>query len=197
MNTSHHKSIGIAVAGLLTALLFGGNLHAETPRPIEFNRDIRPILADNCYACHGPDKGKRKADLRLDTEEEAFADHDGKRPIVPGKPDKSELFRRISAEADEERMPPAKAGRKLSQQQIHLIRQWIEQGGKWQKHWSLMPPVRVQPPAANNKTWPANDIDRFILAKLNSEKVEPSPVADRRTLIRRLSFDLTGLPPTA
>ena len=113
---------------------------------VEFNRDIRPIVADNCFACHGPDKSQRKASLRLDSEEEALADRGGYQAIAPGRPEKSELVRRITAEDVKERMPPAKSGKKLTQPQIELLRRWIEQGSKWQKHWSLIPPRRPQLP---------------------------------------------------
>ena len=172
---------------------------AEAPhgvRRVEFNRDIRPILAENCFACHGPDKNQRKAKLRLDREEDARADRGGYQAITPGKPDKSELYHRITADNVKERMPPAKTGKKLTSVQIDLMRRWIEQGSKWQKHWSLIPPQRPELPRVRNRAWPINAIDRFILARLEQEGLQPSPEADKRTLLRRLSFDLTGLPPT-
>src|SRR5207245_2320833 len=152
------------------------------------------ILADNCFACHGPDKNQRKASLRLDSEEEALADRGGYQAIAPGRPEKSELVRRITAEDVKERMPPAKSGKKLTQPQIELLRRWIEQGSKWQKHWSLIPPRRPQLPKVSIP-WQVNAIDFFILARLEQEGLQPSPEADQRTLLRRLSFDLTGLPP--
>jgi mono/diheme cytochrome c family protein len=186
----------LVVIGLALLLLSTVPGFAEGPAAVEFNRDIRPILADNCFACHGPDKNQRKAGLRFDTEEGAFADRDGAKAIVPGKPGESELFRRISAPNEKERMPPAKFGKKLSQRQVDLLRRWIEQGAKWQKHWSLLPPARPDLPPVRDGAWVRNPIDRFILARLEQEGLAPSPEADRRTLIRRLSFDLTGLPPT-
>src|SRR5438105_5264030 len=130
---------------------------------IEFNRDIRPLLADNCFACHGPDKNQRKANLRLDSEEEALADRGGYQAITPGQPQKSELFLKITAEDVKERMPPAKSGKKLTKRQIELFRRWIEQGGKWQKHWSLIPPQRPLVPKVSDSPWPVNAIDSFIL----------------------------------
>jgi hypothetical protein len=163
---------------------------------VEFNRDIRPILAENCFACHGPDKNQRKAHLRLDREEDALADRGGYQAITPGKPDKSELYHRITAESAKEHMPPAKSGKKLTPTQIELVRRWIQQGSKWQKHWSLIPPQRPTLPPVSNRAWPINGIDRFILARLEQEGLQPSPEADKRTLFRRLSFDLTGLPPS-
>jgi hypothetical protein len=153
-------------------------------------------LSDNCFQCHGPDKAKRKAKLRLDTEEGAFADRDGYQAIVPGNPGKSEVIRRITSEDDSERMPPAASARKLTGRQIELIRRWIEQGAKWQKHWAFLPPGRPIPPTLKNRAWPRNPIDIFVLQRLEREGLAPSPEADRTTLIRRVTLDLTGLPPT-
>src|SRR5437763_10602418 len=166
-------------------------------RKVDFNRDIRLILSDNCFACHGPDKNQRKADLRLDTEEGAFADRGGYRPIVAGKADQSELYLRITAPegGEKKRMPPAKFGKKLTEHQIALVKRWIEQGAKWQKHWSRIAAKRPEQPAVKDSSWPVNAIDRFLLARLEEEGLKPSAEADKRTLIRRLAFDLTGLPP--
>jgi hypothetical protein len=165
------------------------------PRVVEFNRDIRPILSNNCFACHGPDKNQRKADLRLDLEKEAFADLGGYRAIVPGKPGDSELYLKITAEEVADRMPPKKFGKTLTRRQIDLIRRWIEQGAHWEKHWSLLAPRRPALPEVSDRAWPLNAVDYFIRARLDREGLRPSPEADRRTLLRRLSFDLTGLPP--
>jgi hypothetical protein len=184
------------LAILCVALCLPSSAAAEPlPAVVEFNRDIRPILSDNCYTCHGPDKARRKANFRLDTEEGAFADRGDHRVLVPGDPGKSELFRRITAD-DGERMPPAKSARSLSGRQIDLVRRWIEQGAKWQKHWSLLPPTRPRLPPVKNVSWPHNGIDHFILARLEQEGLTPSPEADRVTLLRRVTLDLTGLPPT-
>ncbi|MBI1915380.1 MAG: DUF1553 domain-containing protein [Planctomycetes bacterium] len=169
---------------------------APTRPQVEFNRDIRPILSDTCFACHGPDKAKRKADLRLDTEDGAFADRGGYRPLVPGKPEQSELYQRITAALPSERMPPARSGRKLTTKQIELIRHWIEQGAKWQKHWAFLPPRREPLAKVRNTTWGRNGIDAWVLERLEREGLSPSPEADRATLIRRVTLDLTGLPPT-
>jgi hypothetical protein len=166
------------------------------PQPVEFNRDIRPILSENCFSCHGPDQARRKARLRLDTEVGAFADLGGRRVLVPGKLEESELFRRITATEDEERMPPAHSGRKLTPRQVDLLRRWIEQGAKWQKHWSLVPPQRPVIPTVAKPARVHSPIDTFVLARLEREGLSPSPEADRITLIRRLSLDLLGLPPT-
>lgn len=170
---------------------------ARLPPTVEFNRDIRPILSDNCYACHGPDKNARKAALRLDTEEGALGKGDGTPVIIAGKPEQSELFRRITAHEEKERMPPARFGKKLTSRQIDLVRRWIEQGAKWQKHWSLLAIQRPTAPPVDKKWGARNPIDQFILARLEQEGMTPTDEADRRTLARRLAFDLTGLPPTS
>ena len=193
----HLVFLGLAVTGLSSLPAPEARADAPIPSVVEFNRDIRPILSDNCFACHGPDKNQRKADLRLDTEEGAFADRGDSRPIVPGKPDQSELIRRVTAKAKGERMPPAKFGKQLTPRQVALLRRWIEQGAKWEKHWSRIPPKRPLLPALppGTRDGSVNPIDHFILARLAEEELPPSPEADKRTLIRRLSFDLTGLPP--
>jgi hypothetical protein len=165
---------------------------------VEFNRDIRPILSENCYACHGPDPGARKTALRFDTEEGSKAElHSKGRAIVPRDPAASELFQRITSNSKAMRMPPAYAGKpKLSDHEIELIRQWIEQGAKWQKHWAFIPPKRLPLPEVHDKSWPKNPIDYFVLSRLEQENLRPSPEADKATLLRRVSFDLTGLPPS-
>jgi hypothetical protein len=185
------------LAGLACAVLsvpaFG---QAQPPAKVEFNHDIRPILSNTCFACHGPDNNRRKADLRLDREADVLAERDGHRVIVPGKPAASELYRRITSADPAERMPPRKLKKDLTPQQIDLVRRWIEQGAKYQPHWSLLAARRAEPPAVKNASWPRNPIDRFILARLEKEGLAPSAEADRRTLVRRLSLDLRGLPPT-
>ena len=182
----------VALLGL-TAIAAG----AELPQKIEFNRDIRSILSDNCYACHGPDKNKRKADLRLDQEDGgAFLEHKGKFPIVAGNDAKSELILRITSADPDVHMPPPDFGKKLTDRQIDLLRRWIEQGAKWQALWSFIPPQRSALPEVKNAAWCRNPIDRFVLARLESEGLKPSPEAEKTTLIRRLYLDLLGLPPT-
>src|SRR5579872_3874995 len=139
--------------------------NAGAAEPISFNRDIRPILADKCYACHGPDKNQRKANLHFDTEDAARADLGGRKAIVPGKIDESELVRRITAQ-DQTHMPPEKSGKKLSKEQIDLLTRWIEQGAKWEKHWSLIAPKRPAVPNVDDKEWSRQAIDAFIYARL-------------------------------
>ncbi len=171
-------------------------VHAAPPSGgVEFNRDIRPIFSDRCYTCHGPDQANRKSKLRLDTEAGAKADLSGHFGIVPGDPAKSEVIRRITA-GEDLRMPPAWAGTaRLSEREISLLTRWIEQGAVWQKHWSFIPPVRRELPAVSEPNWPKNAIDYFVLSRLDREGLKPSEEADRRTLIRRVTLDLTGLPP--
>jgi hypothetical protein len=185
---------GILVICLVSQVSGQGN-SGNKPAPVEFNRDIRPILSNACFVCHGPDNNLRKAKLRLDQEKDVLKDRDGYRILVPGKPDKSELYLRISHADIKQRMPPAKHRIHLTKQEIELIRRWIEEGGKYENHWSLIAAKRHKPPEVKDQAWPRNAIDRFILARLEREGMQPSPQADKRTLIRRLAFDLTGLPP--
>lgn len=178
----------LTVAILLTT---ANIVHAQQPRKIEFNRDIRPILSNNCFVCHGPDNNLRKAKLRLHDEKDAHA-----KVIEKGKPATSELYRRLITDDPNEKMPPAKSNKQLTKVEIQLIREWIEQGASYELHWSLIAPRNHEVPSVKNVAWAKNDIDRFVLAKLDKEGVAPSPEADARALIRRLYFDLTGLPPT-
>ena len=192
--------IGPALA-LLLVLFLGLDAMADEPsaRPIDFNREIRPILSNRCYACHGPDAGKRKGvskPFRLDTEEGAFADLGGYFAIVRGKPDESELIQRVSSEDPNEVMPPPKHGQKLPDREIQRLVEWTKQGAPYAKHWSYVKPSRPSLPEVKTQGWARNPIDRFILARIEKEGLTPSPEADRNTLIRRVSLDLTGLPPT-
>lgn len=191
---------------LLSFLFFGWALPsrdaiavqtAASPGRIDFNRDIRPILSDKCFACHGPDALNKKIKLRLDSEAAATADLGrGRRAIIPGDLEHSQLVRRITASDETMRMPPVDSGRKLTDAEIKLLVEWIGQGAKWQQHWAFIPPVKPQLPSVKNAAWPKNAIDYFVLAKLESEGLQPAPEADHATLLRRVSFDLTGLPPT-
>ncbi|MDA0837573.1 MAG: PSD1 and planctomycete cytochrome C domain-containing protein [Planctomycetota bacterium] len=177
-------------------LLFSSALIAESAGEIEFNRDIRPVLSDRCFQCHGPDQKKRKANLHLGIESSAKSDRKGKFVILPGKPDQSELVRRISSDDPDERMPPAKSGHSLTNKEIDLLKEWVAQGAKWQMHWSMIKPERSPLPAVKGKEWPKNPIDYFVLKKIENIGLPPAGGASKETLIRRVSFDLTGLPPT-
>jgi hypothetical protein len=159
---------------------------------IDFDRAIRPILADNCFACHGPDEKKRLADLRLDTKAGAFAKTG---LIVPGDSAKSRLYQRVSSDKASFRMPPAYSGHTLTPQQIASIKSWIDEGAVWETHWSYVAPRRPDPPKVQGN-WTRNPIDAFILDRLEREGLKPSPETERATLLRRVTFDLTGLPPT-
>ncbi|MEM9346052.1 MAG: PSD1 and planctomycete cytochrome C domain-containing protein [Planctomycetota bacterium] len=161
---------------------------------ISFNRDIRPILSENCFFCHGPDKNHQEADLRLDFFEPATRDLGGYQAIVPGDREESETWHRIIDKDDP--MPPAKSHKKLTKEQIDLIGRWIDQGANYEAHWSYTKVAKPDPPEVKNEQWVGNTIDRFILAELEARGIEPSPQADKRTLLRRVTFDLTGLPPT-
>ncbi len=158
---------------------------------LEYNRDIRPILADKCFACHGPDSAARKADLRLDQREVAVE----MAAIMPGKPDESEMIRRILSTDPGERMPPAETKKSLTKEEQQKLADWIKQGAKYQLHWSFIPPKRPELPKVKNKGWVRNPIDAFVLEKLEAAGLQPAPEADRRTLARRASLDITGLPP--
>jgi len=167
------------------------------PGRVDFNREIRPIFSDHCYACHGPDERTRKAGLRLDQQDEAFKTlKSGHRAIVPGDVSKSELVARIVTHDADDLMPPSKGGKPLSAQQIATLRRWVEQGAEWKGHWAYIKPQRPQPPKVRNSSWVRNDIDAFVAAKIESKQLEPSPEADKPRLLRRVSLDLTGLPPT-
>jgi len=165
---------------------------------VDFARDVRPILSDKCFFCHGPDENHREAGLRLDLESQAFSEHDGIVPFVAGDLDASEAWRRISADDPDEVMPPPKANKSLTAAEKETIRKWIESGAEWMAHWSFRPPEAAPAPGVKPewKSHVRNDIDRYVLAELEGSGLEPSPEASRRTLIRRVTFDLTGLPPT-
>ncbi len=163
---------------------------------IQFNRDILPILADKCFACHGPDDSHRKADLRLDTHEGSLADLGGYAAVAPGAPGKSELLTRITTDDEDDLMPPPDTGKQLNADEKKLLRDWIAQGGVYEAHWAYIPPTRPVVPSVSDRAWPSGAIDWFIMARLESENLLPSPQADPATLARRLHFDLTGLPPS-
>jgi mono/diheme cytochrome c family protein len=178
----------------------GGATNAIVERPvpdqIDFNRDVRPVLSDNCYACHGPDKNKRKADLRLDTKDGLMSSHDDVHTVVAGKPADSELFRRVTTDDPDERMPDPKSNKRLTPREIAILKKWIEQGAPYKGHWAFIKPVRPEVPAVDEPGFVRNPVDRFILARLKEEHLQHAPEADRVTLLRRVYFDLTGLPPT-
>ena len=189
---------GSRLQALVTAtIVFNlGAARAAGPGRVDFARQVRPILAEKCFECHGPDPKGRKGDLRLDSRDDAFADRGGYRLVVPGHPDESELIARITSDDPDEVMPPAGSRRKLSKDQVGLLKRWVAEGAAWSEHWSFTPPRRSRVPEVRDAGWCRNPIDRFILARLDRAGMKPSPEADRVTLVRRLGLDLLGLPPT-
>ncbi len=169
---------------------------ADDAGRIDFNSQIRPLLSDRCFACHGPDEKARKAKLRLDTREGALKElADGWAVIKPGDPDKSELVQRILATDEDDLMPPPKSNLKLSPPEKELLKRWVAEGAEYQAHWSFIPVGQIAPPQPRDEQWIRNPIDSFVLARLEAEDLRPAPAANRETLIRRLALDLTGLPP--
>ncbi len=170
---------------------------AAMAQTVDFARDVRPILSDRCFTCHGPDEATRKVGLRLDKEDGAKKARGLHTPVIPGNVAGSEILKRVAPANPAMRMPPPYSDRKpLSEKEVAILRAWIQQGAKWEGHWSFTAPVRPAEPVVRERTWARNPIDRFILARLEREGLRPSPEADRARLLRRVSFDLTGLPPT-
>lgn len=163
---------------------------------VSFNYDIRPIMSDTCFLCHGPDEVTREAGLRLDIREEAISDRDGEAAIIPGNAEDSLMMWMITAEDEEDVMPPPSHLRSLTDEEKDLFRRWIDQGAKYEQHWSFIPPQAEIPVELSDADWSANPIDTFVLARLDDEDLSPGEEADRTTLIRRVTFDLTGLPPS-
>ncbi len=204
--SSQTRHLKLTLLALLAATVVSGRLceritHGQQTAPagptrIDFSRDIRPILSDKCWMCHGPDAPGRKIKLRLDSEAGAKADLGGRSAVVPNHPEQSGLVQRITATDKFEQMPPPASGRTLTAREIELLTVWIAQGAQWQQHWAFIAPVRPALPKVRNTSWPKNAIDYFVLERLEREGLEPSAEADRATLLRRVSFDLTGLPPT-
>ncbi|MFM7562016.1 MAG: PSD1 and planctomycete cytochrome C domain-containing protein [Planctomycetota bacterium] len=186
------------VFGFLGGLLASGPLGLFADQPeIKFNRDIRPLLSDRCFKCHGPDSQTREAGLRLDRSEAAVAELDsGERAIVPSDLEQSELVRRIRSTDPDLQMPPPDSGKQLSDREKELLEKWVREGAVYQPHWSFVPPQRTEPPTVKNEDWSKNPIDRFVLARIESAGLQPSSEAPREKLIRRAALDLTGLPPT-
>jgi hypothetical protein len=160
--------------------------------PIDFNRDVRPILSNNCYQCHGPDPKVRKGKFRLDNRDDALT------ALAPGKPNESELFKRVTSTDADEMMPPAKSGKKLTARDVAILAKWIKEGAKFPAHWAYVKPIRpVVPELRTPKSEIRNPVDAFVLARLQKEGLSLQPPADKYALVRRVALDLTGLPPTA
>ena len=189
----------VILAGFVTVMSGLSTLGATNSAAgqLDFNRDVRPILSEHCYACHGPDENKRKAGLRLDRQEDAFKElKGGHHALVAGDLEHSTLVSRVVSGDPEEVMPPPKFGKPLKAEEISTLRRWVGDGAVWKKHWAFLPPEHLPVPPVQNGAWARNDLDRFILARLEKEGLQPNPEADRTTLIRRVTLDLTGLPPT-
>ena len=182
--------------GLVALLLTSPAWSAPPEVSVQFARDIAPILSDNCYQCHGPDAAQREAELRLDRREGLFDRRDSSQVVTPGSRAASHLWNRITAKDNDERMPPRDSGKSLNAEQVALIGRWIDQGADWQGHWSFIKPRQAVIPVTGEKDWGHNAIDRFVLSRLEQEQLQPSPEAKRETLIRRVTLDLTGLPPS-
>ena len=168
---------------------------AHSAEKVSFNRDIRPILSDICFTCHGPDEKQRKGGLRLDIKEAAMKGGESGPAIVPGKPEQSEVYKRLVTHDADDFMPPKKTNKVLTPEQIDSFRRWIAEGAEYQGHWAFIKPTRSLLPAVDDRRWARNEIDYFILARLEKEHLSHSVEADRAPLIRRLTLDLTGLPP--
>jgi len=183
----------IAIAHTAFFVLIGA---ANASDRLSFNRDVRPILSENCFKCHGPDANARKAKLRLDLRESATEDRGGYFAIDLKFPDESEVVTRIHTDDAEKHMPPADSGKFLTEAQREILTRWIAEGAVYEPHWAYIPPTREPLPEVSNKKWVENPIDRFVLARLDEEKLQPAPEADAARLLRRVSFDVIGLPPT-
>ena len=198
MQVAFRMIVCATLISLLTALdsVADDANHASGQPALDFARDVLPILSDHCFSCHGPDEGGREADLRLDIREHALAVNDGVAVIVQGKPKSSELVRRIHATDVDVVMPPPAALKPLSAVQKDILQRWIADGAKYAVHWAFVPPQRADPPAIRQAAWPRNVIDGFVLRRLESAGLKPSPPAERHLWLRRVTLDLTGLPPT-
>jgi Protein of unknown function (DUF1553)/Protein of unknown function (DUF1549)/Concanavalin A-like lectin/glucanases superfamily/Planctomycete cytochrome C len=196
------KLVSAFLVSVTLAWVLGSTRMASAPpgetasKPIDFDREIRPVLSDNCFKCHGPDENQRMANLRLDVTEGLFLDRGGYKIIVPGHSEQSKLYLKISSKDPGFRMPPVYANRTLTEAQIELIRKWIDQGAHWEKHWAWQTPKRPAVPEVEDKTWTRNPIDNFVQARLERNGLKHSAEADKATLLRRVTLDLTGLPPT-
>jgi len=196
MSMCETADIARSILSVTIGVLVAGVSASAEPLEIDFNRDVRPILSDRCYACHGPDEHSREADLRLDQRESALRTNEGRAAIVPGKPELSELVSRIHSDDPDVVMPPPKLNKPLTPEEKKILVRWITEGATYEQHWSFVPPRRGGPPSTTQQDWPRNAIDHFTLARLEEAKLSPSPPANRETLIRRVTLDLTGLPPT-
>src|SRR5690606_5993629 len=196
------RSWSIVIIGLIGAFATGcGRRGGEEkiPDQVSYNFHVRPILSDKCYMCHGPDPNTREAGLRLDLPDSAFKllrDNPDVYALVPGEPEESHVFLRISSRDSTFMMPPPYSNLKLSERDVKIIEKWIRQGAKYEPHWAFVPPVKPDVPPVEEDEWPENEIDNFILKTLEDRNLEPNPIADKERLLKRVSLDITGLPPS-
>ena len=197
MTNESNQIIPLLASGLIFLLLVLGACTPSQDEAIDFNQDIRPILSDRCFSCHGPDKAARKADLRLDTPEGAreYVLESGNRAFVPHSRKGSEGLQRMLSQDPELQMPPPESQLSLLPEEIKLISQWIDQGAPYAPHWSFIPPVKASPPVRKDDTWSKNAIDQFVVDGLAMRGIKPQEEAHKEALIRRVSFDIRGLPP--
>jgi len=191
----HHHHAYWPIAVLMSGVIASAD-------DVDFRRDVRPILSDACFQCHGVDEANRQAELRLDRREGLFAERDGRSVVVPGRPKSSELIRRVTSDDDDVRMPPEDAERQLEPSEVDILRRWVEQGAEWKEHWAFVvpkPPLLPEPRSLRDgrvpAKWPRNEIDLFVLRRLEQSNLQPSPPADRARLARRVALILNGLPP--
>ena len=188
--SSDMKLTGLAAIAVLAAACARASSASAADEPVSFGQDVRLILSDKCFKCHGPDEESREADLRLDLREPALS------VLAPGEPDESELLRRITINDPDERMPPAYSKLALEPAEIATLKRWIAEGADYEQHWSFKPIAKPEVPPVQNTNRPLNEIDHFIIDRLEGQGLTPGLEASKEKLIRRLSFDLTGLPPT-
>src|SRR5579864_8113304 len=181
---------------VLLGMMAAATVFAAEPARLDYDRDVRPMLSENCFLCHGQDSKKRMAGLRLDSFESATADRKGRAALVPGNLAASLIYQRISAEQPAQRMPPPFSNRSLTAEQIAILKRWIEEGGVYTRHWSFVPPQRPAVPAVSDPHWVKQPVDAFVHRRLEAEGLRPSREADPETWLRRASLDLIGLPPT-
>lgn len=196
MSTFVHSPVHMVATRMFALITLSMAVHLQAANAVNFDRDVRPILSDNCFQCHGPDEAQREAGIRLDTKDGALAAIDNGEVVAPGNPGDSLLFQRIISNDPDYRMPPPEAKKTLETTEIETLRRWIEEGAEWSEHWAFVTPTKPAPAEVPDEPWVRNAIDRFIGAKLDEIDLSPSPEASRETLIRRVSLDLTGLPPT-
>lgn len=200
MTSQKNNTILNSCIAMCCALAFASSAmgaEGSDSQEIDFNRDVRPILSNNCFVCHGKDKESREAELRLDEFEFAISElPSGSHAFVPGNPGESEAYQRMVSTDEDEIMPPSYSDKKLTEKELAILKKWIEQGAEYQDHWAFAPAASPAIPSVKQKNWIENPIDSFVLAKLEKQNISPQQETSCETLLRRVTLDLTGLPPT-